>query len=245
MPLRAAPGGSSGPRRVQPKPSAVLDRSGPRRTSCRVRGGGRSTTPRPCWWPPCGMWPDTPPSLRRRRHQDGHRHQPGMSAGHNLQRAIVAEAADGQSAGGSGSLQLPYSSSRPPSGPAATRRAPVPVSGEDAQELGGRIEALAGPDAPRFLGVSKLVDDHHPHGSYYYLQFLGVAPGRQGQGIGAALMAPVLERCDREGMRAYLDATSERSKTLYERHGFEAEAAFALPGGRRCGRCGRWPALGR
>jgi hypothetical protein len=28
----------------------------------------------------------------------------------------------------------------------------VPVSGEDAEELGGRIVELAGPDAPRFLG---------------------------------------------------------------------------------------------
>jgi hypothetical protein len=31
------------------------------------------------------------------------------------------------------------------------------------------------------------------------------------QGIGSALMAPMLERCDREGVRAYLDATSERN----------------------------------
>jgi ribosomal protein S18 acetylase RimI-like enzyme len=107
----------------------------------------------------------------------------------------------------------------------------VPVSGEDAEELGRRIERLAGPDAPRFLGVNKLFDDHHPHGSYWYLQFMGVAPGWQGQGIGSALMAPALERCDREGVRAYLDATSERNKRLYERHGFEAEAAFAPPGG--------------
>jgi hypothetical protein len=52
----------------------------------------------------------------------------------------------------------------------------VPVSGEDAEELDQRIQALAGPDAPRFLGVSKLIDDHHPPGSYWYLQFLGVAP---------------------------------------------------------------------
>jgi len=107
----------------------------------------------------------------------------------------------------------------------------LPVSGEDAEDFGRRMEEMAGVDAPRFLEVGKLVDDYHPHGSYHYLQFLGVAPGRQGQGIGAALMAPVLERCDREGMRAYLEATSERSKQLYERHGFEAEAAFAPPGG--------------
>ena len=82
----------------------------------------------------------------------------------------------------------------------------LPVSGEDAEDFGRRMEEMAGVDAPRFLEVGKLVDDYHPHGSYYYLQFLGVAPGRQGQGIGAALMAPVLERCDREGMRAYLEA---------------------------------------
>jgi GNAT superfamily N-acetyltransferase len=107
----------------------------------------------------------------------------------------------------------------------------VPVSGEDAEELGRRIEALAGPDAPRFLGVNKLFDDHHPHGSYWYLQFMGVAPGWQGQGIGSALMAPVLARCDREGVRAYLDATSERNKRLYERHGFQAEDPFGPPGG--------------
>jgi hypothetical protein len=51
-------------------------------------------------------------------------------------------------------------------------------------------------------------------------------------------MAPVLARCDREGMRAYLDATSQRNRGLYERHGFAAEEPFAPPGGRRCGRCG-------
>ena len=107
----------------------------------------------------------------------------------------------------------------------------VPVGGEDAEELGRRIKELAGPDAPRFLGVDKLFDDHHPHGSYWYLQFLGVEPAWQGQGIGSALMAPVLERCDREGARAYLDATSERNKRLYERHGFQAQDPFAPPRG--------------
>jgi ribosomal protein S18 acetylase RimI-like enzyme len=75
-----------------------------------------------------------------------------------------------------------------------------------AEELGRRIEELAGPDAPHFLGLSKLFDDHHPHGSYWYLQFLGVVPDWQGQGIGSA----VLERCDREGVRGLLDATIDR-----------------------------------
>jgi hypothetical protein len=55
----------------------------------------------------------------------------------------------------------------------------VPVAGEDAEELGRRIKELAGPDAPRLLGVNKLFDDHHPYGSYWYLQFLGLAQDEQ------------------------------------------------------------------
>jgi hypothetical protein len=45
------------------------------------------------------------------------------------------------------------------------------------------------------------------------------------------LITPVLARCDREGVRAYLDATSERNKRLYEQHGFEAEEPFAPSSG--------------
>jgi hypothetical protein len=50
---------------------------------------------------------------------------------------------------------------------AAARWAPpggVPIAGEDAEELGGRIAELAGPDAPRFSQVGKLIDDHHRPG---------------------------------------------------------------------------------
>jgi hypothetical protein len=38
-----------------------------------------------------------------------------------------------------------------------------PVSSKDAEELGRLIEELAGPDASRFLDLTKLFDDHHPH----------------------------------------------------------------------------------
>ena len=65
-----------------------------------------------------------------------------------------------------------------------------------------------------------MLDEHHPPGSYWFLQFLGVVPERQGRGLGSALIAPVLQRCDREGVRTYLDATSAANKRLYERHGF-------------------------
>jgi len=47
-----------------------------------------------------------------------------------------------------------------------------------------------------------------------------VLPEMQGLGLGSALMAPTLERCDRQGLSVYLEASSERSAALYERLGF-------------------------
>jgi GNAT superfamily N-acetyltransferase len=107
----------------------------------------------------------------------------------------------------------------------------LPVSEEDAEEFGQRLEDLSGADAERMFELGKLFDEHHPPGSYYYLQFMGVEPESQGRGIGSAVMAPVLERCDRDGLRAYLDATSARNRRLYERHGFRASGEFAPGGG--------------
>jgi hypothetical protein len=41
----------------------------------------------------------------------------------------------------------------------------------------------------------------------------------------------VLERCDREATGAYREASSERNRALYERHGFELVEAVRLPRG--------------
>jgi GNAT superfamily N-acetyltransferase len=116
----------------------------------------------------------------------------------------------------------------------AALRAPpgrAAVPDEDAAAFGGRMEEISGPDAERMLAISKLIDAHHPDGSFWFLQFMGVEPERQGHGIGSALLVKVLERCDREGVSAYLDATSPANKRLYERHGFRAGEAYAPDGG--------------
>jgi len=55
---------------------------------------------------------------------------------------------------------------------------------------------------------------------HHYIRDVGVLPEMQGLGLGSALMGPTLERCDRQGLSAYLEASSERSAALYARLGF-------------------------
>ena len=56
---------------------------------------------------------------------------------------------------------------------------------------------------------------------HYYVRDIGVHPGMQGKGLGSVLMRPTLDRCDHEGLPAYIEASSERSAALYERLGFK------------------------
>jgi hypothetical protein len=44
-------------------------------------------------------------------------------------------------------------------------------------------------------------------------------------------MRPVLERCDRERLPAYLEASSSRSAACYERSGFAIQEEARIPGG--------------
>ncbi|MFD8989967.1 GNAT family N-acetyltransferase [Streptomyces goshikiensis] len=102
----------------------------------------------------------------------------------------------------------------------------VPAGEPDAEaaedEVPARMRAAADPDNERCELVGRLTGAVHPTAEEHeYLLMIAVAPGRQGEGLGTELMRPVLERCDREGLPAYLEASSERSKVLYERLGWE------------------------
>lgn len=71
----------------------------------------------------------------------------------------------------------------------------------------------------------------HLREPHYYVRYVGVATRSQGQGLGTALLRPTLDRCDREGLPAYLEASSRRSAALYERLGFVHLGERRLPGG--------------
>lgn len=81
---------------------------------------------------------------------------------------------------------------------------------------------------PRIGQAIAKMESNHPEPLHYYLPFVGVTPGWQGRGLGAALMRPVLDRCDREGVPAYLEASTPRNRVLYERHGFVTTEEFHL-----------------
>ncbi|MET9897767.1 GNAT family N-acetyltransferase [Streptomyces sp. NPDC006446] len=96
------------------------------------------------------------------------------------------------------------------------------TEGDGADEDGpAQLRAAVDPDNERVELIGQLTADVHPVGrAHAYLWMIGVAPERQGEGLGSALIESVLERCDREGLAAYLEASNDGSRALYERLGF-------------------------
>ena len=66
---------------------------------------------------------------------------------------------------------------------------------------------------------------------HWYLLYLGVTPDRQGQGIGSALLQPILARAETEALPCYLETGTARNVGFYERHGFQVLAEGALAHG--------------
>ncbi|MFJ7337275.1 GNAT family N-acetyltransferase [Streptomyces sp. NPDC101116] len=96
-----------------------------------------------------------------------------------------------------------------------------------------QVREAVDPDNERIEAIGRLTAAIHPTGrAHEYLWMIGVSPGRQGEGLGTALIEAVLDRCDREGLPAYLEASNARSRKLYERLGFApAGPALDLPDG--------------
>lgn len=90
------------------------------------------------------------------------------------------------------------------------------------------VLGAATPRALKFLARMEAVHARDPH---WYLATLGTEPALQGRGIGGALLAPVLARCDREGMPAQLESSNPRNVPFYRRQGFEVIDEFQVASG--------------
>jgi ribosomal protein S18 acetylase RimI-like enzyme len=80
------------------------------------------------------------------------------------------------------------------------------------------------------LRLLALMESKHPRQPHWYLATLGTAVEQQGKGVGSALMRPILEHCDAEGIPCYLESSKERNVPFYRRHGFEVVEEVPLPG---------------
>jgi GNAT superfamily N-acetyltransferase len=88
----------------------------------------------------------------------------------------------------------------------------------------GRRLAIAG-------RVQHAMQERHLREPHFYVRTVGVRTALQGQGVGSALMQPTLGRADSAGVPTYIEASSERSATLYERLGFVHIDVLELPEG--------------
>lgn len=92
----------------------------------------------------------------------------------------------------------------------------------DSEALGDVIQrAVRERDQEGVLRVLEEMARYHPVEPHWYLRIIGVDPAQQGRGYGSGLLKYALMECDRGGQPAYLEATTERSLALYQRHGFE------------------------
>lgn len=98
--------------------------------------------------------------------------------------------------------------------------APPGAESDDAT-FGELIAESCGDQILRDLhAVTGQMAQFHPAADHWFLPLTGVDSVAQGPGLGSALLRHGLAACDRDGLPAYLEATSPRNRALYERHGF-------------------------
>ena len=104
---------------------------------------------------------------------------------------------------------------------AAMWLAPGVETDEDA--IGDTFARIFSPKfLPKVNEILATMESYHPHDdNCWYLPLIGVDPGHQNKGVGAALMKHMTEKLDNGGAMAYLESSNKKNISLYLRHGFE------------------------
>ena len=115
---------------------------------------------------------------------------------------------------------------------AAIWHGPDPVEGTSSASFPDMLAGLVGADVmQRKLQGLSVIPAAHPTERHWYLAAIGTRPAFQGQGSGPRVLQPVLDRCDAEGIPAYLESSNERNVPFYERFGFVATGLIQVPAG--------------
>jgi len=105
----------------------------------------------------------------------------------------------------------------------------VPPLTSDQEDRLARVTADFGGVTPdRFEALGNVMQERHPDVPHLYLWFAGVRTTDQGQGWGGRLLSSRLAAADEQGVPAYLEATSQRNRALYERHGFQVTGELSV-----------------
>ena len=89
----------------------------------------------------------------------------------------------------------------------------------DNSVLGSTFEYIPNDRIEVVIKFFEEFEKYHPDDAWY-LPFIAVDPSQQRQGVGSFLLKEALKMIDEKGDRAYLEASNELNKALYERHGF-------------------------
>lgn len=81
-----------------------------------------------------------------------------------------------------------------------------------------RLLTTFGTALPRALGQMTAMEKQHDNRPHWYLQYIGVAPRAQGQGLGGALLRAGIARA--AGQSCYLETATPANVGLYQAHGF-------------------------
>ena len=74
------------------------------------------------------------------------------------------------------------------------------------------------------FSVLEQMDPAHPTFEHWYLPWLGVVAGAQGEGLGGQLLEHGLARVDQSHLPAFLETPNPRTIAFYERQGFVVTA---------------------
>ncbi len=117
---------------------------------------------------------------------------------------------------------------------------PGEILGDEQNERAGlnEIPAICGEEP--FARVSIVFDaiaglhKEHATGDHWSLALLGVDVPYQGKGLGSALLQPVLEKADADGVTCYTDTANPKNVPFYRRHGFEVVVDTVEPSSGLC-----------
>jgi GNAT superfamily N-acetyltransferase len=88
-------------------------------------------------------------------------------------------------------------------------------------ELPGIIGEAAFDRFANFFGYIEQYHRRDAPAAHWYLAVIGVDPPRQGQGLAASMIRPVLSDADKGGLACYLETAQPKNVPLYEHLGFK------------------------